>query len=101
MIKNARKILKYFNNTPSSKGLAPSNIALQLKLDYIEVCNIIDYLCEENLIKPISLNSYNQVYISTSKGRNYFKVSIKSFIINFIYPIIIALISFVLSLLVK
>lgn len=99
MIKNARKILKCFNN--SSKGLAPSNIALQLKLDYNEVCNIVGYLCEEKLIKPFSLTLDNQIYISTSKGRNYFKTSIKSFIINFIYPIITALISFVLGLLVK
>lgn len=100
MIKNAKKVLKCFNNS-SSKGLAPSNIALQLMLDYDEVCNIVDYLCEEKLIKPISLNSDNHIYTSTSKGRNYFKTSIKLFIINFIYPIITALISFVLGLLIK
>lgn len=100
MIKNARKVLSCFNNC-SSKGLAPSNIALLLKLDYDEVCDIVDYLCEENLIKPVNLNSDIQIYTSTSKGRNYFKTSIKSFVINFIYPVIIALISFALGLLIK
>lgn len=98
MIKNSKKVLNYYNNhTTSSKALAPSKISFDLKINYDEVCEIVAYLCEKELLKPYNKHSY----VSTSKGRDYFKNSYSNFFFKFIYPIITALISFVLSMLLK
>lgn len=98
MIKNSKKVLKYFNNyTTSRKALAPSNVSLALNLDYDEVCEIVTYLCEKELLKHYNKHSY----ISTSKGKDYFKLSYSNFFFKYIYPVITALVSFVLSMLLK
>ena len=98
MIKNSKKVLNYYNNhTTSTNAFAPSNVSLALKIDYNKVCEIIDYLCEKELLKQFD----EYLYISTSKGRDYFKNLYSNFFFKFIYPIITALISFVLSMLLK
>ena len=97
MIKHSKRVLKFINGNTSSKGIAPSNVSLNLKIDYDKVCEIIDYLCEKELLKQFD----EYLYISTSKGRDYFKNLYSNFFFKFIYPIITASISFVLSMLLK
>lgn len=98
MIKNSKKVLKYYNkHTTSTKALAPSNISHALGLDYDEVCEIVVYLCEKELLKHYNKHSF----ISTSKGKDYFKVSYSNLFFKYIYPVITALISFALSMLLK
>ena len=97
--KNAIKVLKYFIKTKDyqDKYTIACNVNLSVEddklVDLVEIA--INDLVETNCIKNTKWG-----YQLTSYGKNYFKTSFDNIFFKYIYPLITAGISFVLSLLV-
>lgn len=102
MIKHSKKVLKYLNaNTNFTKGLAISNIALSLSKDLDLVENAIDYLLERKLIKILNRYQTYNTYVSNADGRDYFKIHTKQIIKDYVYPVIISVITSLIALLLS
>ena len=96
MDKNAKRILKYFNKERIKT--TSSVVASELNMDLDDVENSVNDLLEYEFLKICYSDMTYTMYTSTAKGFNYFKTNNKELFFKYLYPILTALISFVLGL---
>lgn len=103
--KLSKKVLKVF--IKFDKPLAPSSVIENLKekyWDYDKIDKCFSILSECNYIRPINnqtLDNKSYSYELTNNGRHYFDVKFSYIFKTYIYPVITALISLLLSLLLR
>lgn len=95
-----RKVLKYFikTNSPQSWDTIACNIKLDddINKSILLIETALDNLVETNCIKSVKYG-----YKLTNFGRMYFKTIHNNFFYKYIYPILTASVSLILSLILK
>lgn len=94
--KNSNLVLKKF--IKNNKPFTDSTLAFSLQLDLEDVDKAIDNLLELELIKINYQDTTYTTYILTNKGKFYLKTKFKEKFDKYLFPIILAVVTYLLGL---
>lgn len=98
---NSKKVLKYFidNDTELDAMVIACNLKLEDANDLDKVDKCLNILCECKYIKKSDSSLDSRTYVLTNNGRHYFDKKRNDNFYKFWYPIIVSVITSILSFL--